>query len=89
MSYFYCSTSCSWRKTALECPFQQCAGFADPRVLETWLRSPCGAMELERPSCISDEMVLKLRQRLTHVAYRQMGELAEDLVQESLFLFFT
>lgn len=33
-------------------------------------------------------MILKLRQRLGQVAYRQMGELAEDLVQETLFLFF-
>jgi RNA polymerase sigma factor (sigma-70 family) len=35
-----------------------------------------------------EDQLQKLKQRLTRVAYRQLGDLAEDLVQETLFCFF-
>lgn len=40
------------------------------------------------PLHLPEEQLLKLKHRLNQVAYRQMGDLAEDLVQETLFYFF-
>lgn len=37
---------------------------------------------------ISDDVIRKLQSRLNQVAYRQLGNGAEDLVQETLFIFF-
>jgi RNA polymerase sigma factor (sigma-70 family) len=40
------------------------------------------------PLHLPEDQLLKLKRRLNQVAYRQMGDLAEDLVQETLFCFF-
>lgn len=40
------------------------------------------------PFHLPEDQLLKLKLRLTRVAYRQMGDIAEDLVQETLFYFF-
>jgi RNA polymerase sigma factor (sigma-70 family) len=40
------------------------------------------------PLNLPEDQLLKLKRRLNQVAYRQMGDVAEDLVQETLFYFF-
>lgn len=45
-------------------------------------------MEEPFPAELTEETLQKLQDRLRAVAYRQMGDQAEDLVQETLFFFF-